>query len=50
MLSAGELQKVFIARALIHAPEFIVIDDALSHLDVRSQHAILDLLVRYHAD
>ncbi len=49
-LSAGEIQKIFIARALIHSPEFIVIDDALANLDKKSQEQILDVLVKYHND
>ncbi len=49
-LSAGEVQKVFIARALIHAPEFILIDDALSNLDKKSKEQILEVLIKYHAD
>lgn len=49
-LSGWELQKIFIARALIHSPEFIVIDDALSNLDKKSKEQILDLLMKYHSD
>ncbi len=49
-LSSGEVQKIFIARALIHAPECIIIDDALTNLDKKSREQILDLLIKYHHD
>lgn len=49
-LSVGEVQKVFIARALIHSPEFILIDDAISSLDKKSKEQILDVLLKYHTD
>jgi nickel transport system ATP-binding protein len=44
-LSGGELQRVCIARALALSPEFILLDEAVSALDMLNQSLILDLLV-----
>jgi len=44
MLSGGEQQRVFLARALIGEPKILILDEPTSGVDVKTQHAILHLL------
>jgi heme exporter protein A len=48
--SRGMVQRLSIARALMHAPDLLLADEPFSGLDVPSVVAVSDLLSELHAD
>jgi putative ATP-binding cassette transporter len=44
ILGTGERQRIAVARALIHAPDVLVVDDGLSSLEGSAQKALLELV------
>ena len=49
-LSGGELQLVYIARALAARPEYLILDEPESGLDFRNQLVVLGLLERLRTE
>lgn len=43
-LSDGQRRRLLLARALIHDPEVLVLDEPINGLDLRARHQLLELL------
>ena len=45
-LSGGEMQRAYLARALVNAPELLLLDEPTAGVDARGRAEFLDLLAR----
>jgi ABC-type Mn2+/Zn2+ transport system ATPase subunit len=49
-LSGGQQQRVLIARALAQQPQILLLDEPTTGIDIITQHSVVDLICRLHAD
>lgn len=49
-LSGGQLQRVFIARAILQQAELVILDEPFVGIDAASEHAIMAILKRWRAE
>lgn len=49
-LSGGQLQRVFLAKALLNDPDIIFLDEPANNLDIQSQQELYQLLAALHEE
>ncbi|MDW2800054.1 peptidase domain-containing ABC transporter [Clostridium boliviensis] len=43
-ISKGQRQKIALARAVLYNPDFLILDEATSNMDINSEHKIIETL------
>ncbi len=49
-LSGGQLQLVYIARAIVSEPQLVIMDEPEAHLDFKNQYMILNLIEKLNIE